>query len=49
VSTPRPADQGSSPNADAGLDAPLRTLDGRATTLREHLADPLVVFVWASW
>jgi len=48
---PRPADQGrgSSTNADAGLDAPLRMLDARATTLREHLADPLIVFVWASW
>jgi hypothetical protein len=33
----------------SGLDAPLRTLDGRPATLREHLADPLVVFVWASW
>jgi hypothetical protein len=36
----------------AGHDAlhvPLRTLDGSPATLAEHLADPLIVFAWASW
>ncbi len=31
------------------LAAPLRRLDGGSATLGEHLADPLIVLVWASW
>lgn len=33
----------------AALAVPLRRLDGGSATLGEHLADPLIVLVWASW
>ena len=32
-----------------GLEVPLVGLSGRTARLREHLGDPLIVFVWASW
>lgn len=31
------------------LAVPLRRLGGGTATLAEHLADPLIVLVWASW
>jgi hypothetical protein len=31
------------------LAAPLRRLGGGTATLAEHLADPLIVLIWASW
>lgn len=31
------------------LDIELVGLDGHAARLRDHLGDPLIVFVWASW
>ncbi len=31
------------------LRVPLRRLEGGTATLGEHLADPLIVLVWASW
>ncbi len=31
------------------LDVELVGLDGRGHRLREHLGDPLIVFMWASW
>ena len=31
------------------LDVPLVGLDGRTVRLRDHLGDPLIAFVWASW
>lgn len=31
------------------LDVELLGLDGRAARLGDHLGDPLIVFVWASW
>ncbi len=33
----------------AALDVRLRRFDGRAGTLHEYLADPLIVLVWSSW
>lgn len=33
----------------AALDTPLRRLDGGEARLRDHLGDPLLVLVWASW
>jgi hypothetical protein len=33
----------------AALEVPLRRFGGGTATLREHLADPLVVLVWSSW
>ena len=33
----------------AALDLVLQRVEGGQATLREFLADPLIVFVWASW
>lgn len=37
------------PKRHSALDLELIGLDGHAARLRDHLGDPLIVFVWASW
>jgi len=35
--------------AHPAVDVALVDLEGRPARLRDHLGDPLVTFVWASW